>query len=94
MATSLESHVIYSNPDTLGGTPVFRGTRVPIQVLFDYLREESLEEFFLGYPSISKEMVNSVLSIAEKRLFIKKRNRILLSRPAKIKNKTLHENAA
>jgi uncharacterized protein (DUF433 family) len=48
--------VIIKDPDILGGTPVFRGTRVPIQALFDYLEGgESLEEFLEGFPTVSRE---------------------------------------
>jgi uncharacterized protein (DUF433 family) len=44
--------VITKNRDILGGTPVFRGTRVPIQTLFDYLEGgETLEEFLTGFPN-------------------------------------------
>jgi hypothetical protein len=43
--------VIVKNPDILGGTPVFRGTRVPIQTLFDYLEGgETLEDFLEDFP--------------------------------------------
>ncbi len=48
--------VIIKNPDILGGTPVFRGTRVPIQTLFDYLEGgETLEDFLEGFPTVSRE---------------------------------------
>jgi uncharacterized protein (DUF433 family) len=48
--------VIVKNPDILGGTPVFRGTRVPIQTLFDYLEGgETLEDFLEGFPTVSRE---------------------------------------
>ena len=44
-------NVIVKNRDILGGTPVFRGTRVPIQTLFDYLEGgETLEDFLQGFP--------------------------------------------
>ena len=44
-------NVIVKDRDILGGTPVFRGTRVPIQTLFDYLEGgETLEEFLRGFP--------------------------------------------
>jgi uncharacterized protein (DUF433 family) len=49
--------VIMKDRDILGGTPVFRGTRVPLQALFDYLEGgDTLEEFLDGYPSVSREM--------------------------------------
>lgn len=48
--------VIIKNPDILGGTPVFRGTRVPVQTLFDYLEGgETLEDFLEGFPTVSRE---------------------------------------
>jgi uncharacterized protein (DUF433 family) len=48
--------VITKDPDILGGTPVFRGTRVPIQTLFDYLEGgETLEDFLEGFPTGSRE---------------------------------------
>ena len=46
----------------LGGTPVFRGTRVPIAALFDYMRvSDSLDEFLLDFPSVRREQAESVL---------------------------------
>jgi len=52
--------VIIKDPDILGGTPVFRGTRVPIQTLFDYLEGgETLEDFLEGFPTISREMLQT-----------------------------------
>jgi hypothetical protein len=48
--------VIVKNPKILGGTAVFRGTRVPLQLLFDSLeRGHTLEEFLEGYPTVSRE---------------------------------------
>jgi len=50
--------VITRNPDILGGTPVFRGTRAPLQALFDYLQGgETLEDFLEGFPTVSREAV-------------------------------------
>ena len=68
--------VIYSDPDILGGTPVFRGTRVPIQALFDHLPEPGISEFLYGFPSITMEMVEEVLSIAAKKVTSKQRKRV------------------
>jgi uncharacterized protein (DUF433 family) len=65
--------VIVKNPDVLGGTPVFRGTRVPIQTLFDYLKGgESLEDFLEGFPTVSREV--AVAALEEAKL-------LLLARP-------------
>lgn len=48
--------VIIKNPEILGGTPVFCGTLVPIQTLFDYLEGgETLEDFLDGFPTVSRE---------------------------------------
>lgn len=49
--------VIVKDREILGGTPVFRGTRVPLPAMFDYLEAgETLKEFLEGYPSVSREM--------------------------------------
>jgi hypothetical protein len=46
-----KENVVIKDPEILGGTPVFRGTRVPVQTLFDYLEGgETLEEFLEGFP--------------------------------------------
>ena len=55
--------IIHSDPDILGGVPVFFGTRVPIEVLFDYLQEDTVEDFLRGYPHITRAMVNEVFAI-------------------------------
>ncbi len=60
----MKTAIIQSDPEVLGGTPVFRGTRVPIQALFDYLEGSTVEEFLKGYPHITREMVNDVISLA------------------------------
>lgn len=68
------------DPETMGGTPVFVGTRVPVQPLFDYIEGgDDLNEFLDDYPGVSKEAVIEVLEIAKKSL---------------LTEKTLHENFA
>ena len=58
--------VILKDPDILGGTPVFRGTRVPIQTLFDYLQGgETIEEFLEGFPTVSREAAIAALEEAK-----------------------------
>ena len=50
------------SPDILGGTPVFAGTRVPIQTLVDYIKGgESIDDFLNGFPSVRREQVLAVL---------------------------------
>jgi uncharacterized protein (DUF433 family) len=52
--------------EVLGGTPVFKGTRVPVKSLFDYLeRGYSLEEFIECFPSVTSQMARSVLERSE-----------------------------
>ena len=64
--------VVVKNPRILGGTPVFRGTRVPVQLLFDSLeRGHTLEEFLAGYPSVSREMAIAALQEAQQLLAAK-----------------------
>lgn len=58
------SALIESDPEKLGGTPVFRGTRVPIQNLFDYLEGgDSLDVFLDDFPTVSREQVVGVLEL-------------------------------
>lgn len=58
--------IVNSDPELMGGTPVFRGTRVPIQSLFDWLEVDTLEEFLENFPSVSREQVIELLRIAGK----------------------------
>lgn len=59
--------VINIDPEILGGTPVFKGTRVPVESLFTHLeRGISIGEFLDDFPSVSREQVLFVLEIAEK----------------------------
>jgi uncharacterized protein (DUF433 family) len=57
--------VINIDPEILSGTPVFYGTRVPIQSLFDWLETETLDEFLENFPSVKREQAIEVLHIAE-----------------------------
>jgi len=66
--TSLKD-IIVKDPDILGGTPVFRGTRVPLQALFDSIESgETLEEFLEGFPSVSRETAVAALEQARELL--------------------------
>lgn len=57
---------VVTDPEILGGTPVFRGTRVPVKALFDYLRgNDTLAEFLDDYPTVSEEQALAVLEAAE-----------------------------
>ena len=60
------SDLITVDPDVLGGTPVFKGTRVPVKTLFDYLEDNySLDEFLECFPSVTQEMGRRVLERSE-----------------------------
>ncbi len=61
--------VVHSDPDILGGTPVFVGTRVPLRALFDYLTGgHPLAEFLDDFPSVTREQAVSVLRFAAQSL--------------------------
>jgi uncharacterized protein (DUF433 family) len=61
-----KSNVIVSDPELMGGTPVFRGTRVPIKNLIDYLEAgDSLDIFLSHFPSVSRQDAISVLELAK-----------------------------
>ena len=58
------SDLVVIDKDIAGGTPVFKGTRVAIKTLFDYLEEGSLEEFLKGFPSVTKEQAEAIIELA------------------------------
>ena len=61
--------VISRNPAVMGGTPVFAGTRVPVQTLLDYLEAgDSIDDFLEGFPSVQREQVILFLEAAKDRL--------------------------
>ena len=63
----MDNRVINIDPEILGGTPVFFGTRVPIKNLFDYLETgESIEAFLDDFESVSKDQVVKILEMSQK----------------------------
>jgi len=65
----MASAVISCSPDVMGGTPVFSGTRVPVQTLLDYLEGgESIDGFLAGFPTVSRDQVVAFLEQAKDRL--------------------------
>lgn len=63
------SLIISASPDVMGGTPVFAGTRVPVQTLLDYLKAgESIDDFLDGFPTVTREQVVTLLEEAGKQL--------------------------
>ena len=63
LKSDLNKYVTVSS-DILGGTPVFKNTRVPIKILFDYLQGgENLQEFLDNYPTVEKSFAQKVLEL-------------------------------
>ncbi len=76
-ATSMTqlSAIVHSDPDILGGTPVFVGTRVPIQSLFEYLEGgETLDEFLRQFPSVRRDQAIAALDLARATLLASARS--------------------
>ena len=60
-----KDQIVHIDTDILGGTPVFKGTRVPVQTFIDYLKAgETIESFLDGFPSVSRLQAESFLQIA------------------------------
>lgn len=57
-----KSSVVHSDPEILGGTPVFVGTRVPVQALIDYIEAgHALQEFLDDFPSVTRQLAVAAL---------------------------------
>ena len=64
--------IVTSSPDILSGTPVFAGTRVPVQALIDYLEGgETIDDFLAGFPTVKREQVVAFLEEATVRMISK-----------------------
>lgn len=64
--------IVTSSPEILGGTPVFAGTRVPIQTLLDYLEGgATIDDFLTGFPTVKREQVVALLQEATARMIPK-----------------------
>ena len=60
------SDLIQVDPEIMSGTPCFKGTRVPVQALFDHIESgDSLEKFFDGYPTVTNTQVHQLLEMAK-----------------------------
>jgi uncharacterized protein (DUF433 family) len=67
--------VVHCDPEILGGTPVFQGTRVPFRNLIDYLeRGHTVEEFLDHFPTVTREQVISSLEAAHEALTVRARS--------------------
>lgn len=69
MAATTSGSVVSVDPQVVSGAPVFRGTRVPIQNLFDYLASgEPLDDFLEGFPGVTREMAVAAIDEAAQAL--------------------------
>lgn len=67
------SKFISSDLEVLGGTPVFKGTRVPVSILFDYLKGgDSLQDFLENYPTVKKSTAKKVIELSAENLLKQK----------------------
>ena len=65
----MKEPVVARDPEVMGGTPVFAGTRVPVQTLLDYLEGgETIDDFLQGFPSVNRAQVIAFLEEAKNRL--------------------------
>ena len=65
----MKQATVCRDPEIMGGTPVFCGTRVPVQTLLDYLEAgETIDDFLEGFPSVTREQVVAFLEEAKDRL--------------------------
>jgi uncharacterized protein (DUF433 family) len=65
-ALTMKSPRVISDPDILGGTPVFIGTRVPVRIIFEHLEAgDSLDVFLEDFPSVNRELAVQVLGDAK-----------------------------
>jgi uncharacterized protein (DUF433 family) len=65
----MKRKIIASDPEVMGGTPCFAGTRVPVQTLLDYLEGgDSIDDFLEGFPTVKREQVIQFLETATERM--------------------------
>lgn len=69
MIKKLSNKIISRNKEVLGGVPVFRGTRVPVKALWDYLKAgDTVEDFLEDFPSVDREQAITLIERAQKRV--------------------------
>ena len=67
----MKAHVVSINKAVMGGTPVFEGTRVPVQTLIDYLEGgESIDDFLQGFPTVTRGQVIELLEEAKEKILV------------------------
>lgn len=69
MIKKSSNKIISRNKEILGGTPVFKGTRVPVQALWDYLKAgDTIEDFLEDFPSVDRKQTIALIERAQKRV--------------------------
>lgn len=67
----MTTKIISTSPDVMSGTPVFTGTRVPVQALIDYLEAgDSIDDFLEGFPTVPRDQVIAFLEEAKNRMIV------------------------
>ena len=67
----MKTQVVSISPEVMGGTPVFKGTRVPIQTLIDYLEGgENIDDFLRGFPTVTRDQVIELLEQAKEKILV------------------------
>ena len=67
----MKAKVVSISPEVMGGTPVFTGTRVPVQTLIDYLEGgDSIDDFLEGFPTVKREQVIELLEEAKEKILV------------------------
>ena len=62
----MKTKIVISSPNVMGGTPVFRGTRVPVQTLMDYIENgQTIDDFLEGFPTVTRTQVVDFLEEAK-----------------------------
>lgn len=70
----MKQPIVSRNPDVMGGTAVFYGTRVPVQTLLDYLEAgESIDDFLDGFPAVTRENVLALLEAKDRNEFAQRK---------------------
>ena len=66
---ALREYIISTSPDVMGGTPVFAGTRVPVQTLIEYVEAgDSINDFLEGFPTVRRDQIIGFLEEAKERM--------------------------
>jgi uncharacterized protein (DUF433 family) len=80
--------LIISNSEILGGKPVFKGTRVPVSNLIEYIESGyTVNDFLLGFPTVKKTQVKQVLNLLLKHILISAKTKNTAGRTLRLKTK-------